>query len=42
MSLLAPLLPQIRAVSAKLMAAVCAYIVDSGLGSPPQGFNGDC
>jgi hypothetical protein len=23
------------------MAAVCAYIVDSGLGSPPEDFNGD-
>lgn len=31
----------IRQVSAKLMAAVCAYMVDTGLGSPPEGFNGD-
>jgi malate dehydrogenase (oxaloacetate-decarboxylating)(NADP+) len=32
---------QIRNVSCKLMAAVAAYMVDTGLGSTPDGFSGD-
>lgn len=32
---------QIRTVSAKLMAAVCAFMVNSGLGTAPENFNGD-
>lgn len=32
----------IRAVSAALMAAVCAHLVEAGVGSPPEeGFDGD-
>lgn len=38
---LLPPFRDIRAVSARLMAAVCAYMVDTGLGSAPEGFEGD-
>lgn len=36
-----PPFSHIRQVSAKLMAAVAAYIVDAGLGTTPLGFEGD-
>jgi malate dehydrogenase (oxaloacetate-decarboxylating)(NADP+) len=36
-----PSFSHIREVSVKLMAAVAAHMVASGLGSQPDGFNGD-
>jgi malate dehydrogenase (oxaloacetate-decarboxylating)(NADP+) len=36
-----PPFSHIREVSAKLMAAVCAYMVDTGLGTAPESFTGD-
>jgi malate dehydrogenase (oxaloacetate-decarboxylating)(NADP+) len=36
-----PSFSRIREVSVKLMAAVAAHMVASGLGSQPEAFNGD-